>query len=118
MKKYISLFSFIALFFVGMQFSSAQSADRQQSAEARAKQKTYQIHELVTLTGEQQSDVYKVLVDAEQNLGELNKRELTDSFRQDGILTINERVEKSLKNILTPTQYETYESSLNVSNKK
>ena len=44
MKKYISLFSFMALFFVGVQFSAAQSSERQQSPEAIAKEKTYKLH--------------------------------------------------------------------------
>src|SRR5690606_16772309 len=112
MKKYLSLLSFVALFFIGMQISTAQADERQQSPEAIAKQKTYQLHELVNLTGEQQSAVFKVLVDAEQNMGELNKKDTGDKFRQEGIKTINERVNESYKKILTPAQYQTYEESL------
>ena len=112
MKKYVSLLSFVALFFIGMQFSTAQSAERQQSPEAIAKQKTYQLHQLVNLTGEQQSAVFKVLVDAEQNLGELYKKDASDQFRQEGIKTIDARVNDSYKKILTPAQYKTYEDSL------
>ncbi|WP_417198185.1 hypothetical protein [Bizionia sp.] len=112
MKKYISLFSFIALFFVGMQFSAAQSSDRQQSAEAIAKQKTHDLHQLVTLTGDQQGDVFKVLVDAEQNMGELRKREISDKFRQEGMKTLDMRVEEGLKRILTPSQFKLYQNSL------
>ncbi|TYB75783.1 hypothetical protein [Bizionia myxarmorum] len=112
MKKYISLFSFMALFFVGMQFSAAQSSDRQQSAESIAKQKTLELHNLVTLTGEQQSGIFKVLVDAEQNMGELMKRDATDNLRQEGIKTVNSRITEGYKKILTPSQYEIYEASL------
>lgn len=112
MKKYISLFSFIALFFVGMQVSSAQSSQRQLSAEAVAKQKTLELHELVTLTGDQQGEVFKVLVDSEQNMGELLKKDISDKFRQEGIKTMNTRVQEGLKKILTPSQYKMYETSL------
>lgn len=112
MKKYISLFSFIALFFVGMQFSTAQSSDRQQSAESIAKQKTLDLHNLVSLTGDQQGEIFKVLVDAEQNMGELMKRDVTDNLRQEGIKTVNSRITEGYKKILTPSQYKTYESSL------
>ncbi|MFV0573375.1 MAG: hypothetical protein ACK5M1_13245 [Xanthomarina gelatinilytica] len=117
MKKYLSFLSFIALFFIGMQFSTAQNADRQQSPEAIAKQKTYELHELVNLTGGQQSAIFKVLVDAEQNMGELVKRDKSDKLRQEGVKTVNERVEENFKKILTPEQYKTYQASL-VTDKK
>ncbi|MFL0352056.1 hypothetical protein [Xanthomarina sp. GH4-25] len=112
MKKYISFLSILALFFIGTQFSSAQSAEKQQSPEAIAKQQTYQLHELVSLTGEQQSAIFKVLVDAQQNRQELNKRPDADKLRQEGNRTVNERVEESFKKILTPEQFRTYQSSL------
>ncbi|GGG56261.1 hypothetical protein [Bizionia arctica] len=112
MKKYVSLLSFVALFFIGMQSSNAQTTERQQSPEAIAKQKTYQLHELVNLTGEQQSAVFKVLVDAEQNMSELVKKDTSDKFRQEGIKTVDKRIEDSYKQILTPSQYKTYEESL------
>lgn len=118
MKKYISLFSFIALFFVGMQFSSAQASERQQSAEAIAKQKTYELHQLVTLTGDQQGDIFKVLVDAEQNMGELKKKDVSDNFRQEGIKTIDLRVKEGFKKILNTEQYNTYITSLEEKAKK
>ncbi len=112
MKKYISFLSFIALFFIGIQFSSAQTADRQQSPEAIAKQKTYQLHQLVNLTGEQQGDVFRALVDAEQNLSGLSNKKDTDMIKQEGTRTVNEKVEASLKSILTPEQYKIYQESL------
>lgn len=114
MKKYISLFSFMALFFVGVQFSAAQSSERQQSPEAIAKEKTYKLHELVTLTGDQQGQIFRVLVDAEQNMSELKKKDISDKFRQEGVKTINLRVEEGFKNILSPSQYKMYETSLEV----
>jgi hypothetical protein len=112
MKKYVSLLSFVALFFIGMQSSTAQTADKQQSPEAIAKQKTYQLHQLVNLTGEQQSAIFKVLVDAEQNMSVLNQKDTSDKFRQEGVKTIDERVNEGYKKILTPAQYKTYEESL------
>ncbi len=114
MKKYISLFSFVALFFVGMQFASAQTSERQQSPEAIAKQKTYELHQLVSLTGDQQGDIFKVLVDAEQNMGELKKKDVSDKFRQEGIRTVDKRVQEGFKKILTSGQYATYLKSLEV----
>jgi Spy/CpxP family protein refolding chaperone len=95
-----------------MQFSTAQNAERQQSPEVIAKQKTYELHELVNLTGDQQGAIFKVLVDAEQNMGELVKRDESDKLRQEGVQTVNERVEENFKKILTPEQYKTYQASL------
>ncbi|MCX7552035.1 hypothetical protein [Xanthomarina sp. F2636L] len=112
MKKYLSLFSFIAIFFIGIQSSSAQDAARQQSPEEIAKQKTYELHELVQLTGEQQSAIFHMLVEAEQNMGALNKKDITDSLRKDGTKTVNETVQAYYRKILTPEQYETYQKSL------
>lgn len=110
MKKYLSLLSFVAIFFMGMQFSNAQSSNRQ-SPESIAKQKTYELHQLLDLSGEQQSGVYRALVDAEQNMSELVKMDATSKLRQNGIKTVNDRVLESFKKILTPEQFETYEKS-------
>lgn len=110
MKKYISLFSFIALFFVGMQFSAAQ--DAKQSPEAIAKQKTYELHELVTLSGDQQSAIYKVLLDAEQNSSAIkteNEDVMTVQKTKGAIL---ENVNSRIKAILTPEQFQIYIKSL------
>lgn len=112
MKKYISFLSFIALFFIGIQFSSAQTTDRQQSPEAIAKQKTYQIHQLVNLTGEQQSAIFRALVDAEQNLSALSTKENTDMIKQEGTKTVNQTLDETFKSILSPEQYNTYKESL------
>jgi Spy/CpxP family protein refolding chaperone len=112
MKKYISFLSFIALFFIGIQSSSAQTVGKQQSPEAIAKQETYQIHQLVNLTGEQQSAIFKVLVDAQQNSQELNKMDDSNKLKQEGTKTVNTNVEASFKKILTPEQYKTYQASL------
>ncbi|TYA54609.1 hypothetical protein [Formosa maritima] len=112
MKKYISLLSFIALFFIGMEYSSAQHAEKQQSPEAIAKQQTYQLHQLVNLTGDQQGAIFKALVDAQQNRQELDKKDATDKLKQEGTITVDERVDESFKKILTPEQYKTYQASL------
>ncbi|PWK17548.1 hypothetical protein [Xanthomarina spongicola] len=118
MKKYISFLSFIALFFIGMQFSSAQTADKQQSPEAIAKQQTYQLHKLLNLTGDQQGDIFRVLVDAQQNLQVLDKKDNTDIIKQEGTRTVNNNVEASFKKILTPEQFKTYQESLVKEEKK
>ncbi|MCX7548719.1 hypothetical protein OS188_12220 [Xanthomarina sp. F1114] len=113
MKKYLSFLSFIALFFIGLQFSSAQTDARQsQSPEAIAKEKTHELHQLVNLTGGQQSAIFKVLVDAEQNMGELNKRDVTDNLKQEGSITVRKNTEEAFKRILTPEQFNIYMESL------
>ncbi|WP_418509287.1 hypothetical protein [Corallibacter sp.] len=118
MKKYISLFSFIAMFFLGMQFSSAQaSRTTQTTPEAIAKQKTYEIHELVVLTGEQQSGVFRALVDAEENIKALNEKsdiEAIQKYKAEILSRLNDKI----KGILTPDQYKTYLTSLEEKNKK
>lgn len=111
MKKYLTFLSFIALFFIGMQFSSAQS-DARQSPEAIAKEKTHDLHQLVNLTGGQQSAIFRVLVDAEQNMSALNKNDVTDKLRQDGTKTVNQNLEEAYKRILTPEQFSLYQDSL------
>ena len=72
MKKYFTLFSVLAMFFVGIQMSNAQERSTTQTPEVIAKTKTHQMHELVNLTGEQQSSIFKLLVDSETNLAALN----------------------------------------------
>ncbi|HLV40550.1 hypothetical protein [Xanthomarina sp.] len=111
MKKYFTFLSFIALFFIGLQSSSAQTNEKQ-SPEAMAKEKTHQLHQLVNLTGGQQSAIYRVLVDAEQNTGALNKMDATDKLRQDGLKTVDQNTLESFKRILTPEQFELYQESL------
>jgi len=112
MKKYFTFLSFIALFFIGMQISSAQSTDRQ-IPEAIAKEKTHQLHQLVSLTGEQQSAIFRVLVDYEQNSSELNKMESTSKLRQEGLQTVDQRKHEAFRKILTTEQYNLYRESLN-----
>ena len=71
MKKYISLLSFIAIFFVGIQHSQAQDSNRFVEAEmpeAIAKKQTHSLHQMSELTGDQQRAVYKVFLDYQQNV--------------------------------------------------
>ena len=66
MKKYISLLSFIALFFVGIQQSQAQNTTRVVEAEmpeAIAKKQTHTLHQMAELSGDQQRAVYKIFLD-------------------------------------------------------
>jgi len=112
MKKYISLFSFIALFFVGIQQSSAQDKSiSKESPEAIAKKKTYEMNNLLVLTGEQQGSVYKVLVDAENNIAALNESESNITTIQKNKAVIYDLVNSRLKGILTPEQLRTYMAS-------
>ncbi|WP_338731269.1 hypothetical protein [Mangrovimonas cancribranchiae] len=109
MKKYLSLLSFIAFLFVGMQSSVAQDNVK---AEAVAKEKTYNLHQLVELSGQQQGEVFKVLVNAEQNLAELKKMNNSNAIKSDGIESINKTIDIEFKKILTEEQYKTYKKSL------
>lgn len=117
MKKYITLFSMVALFFVGMQTTMAQDVNDQRP-EPIAKQKTYELHKLVDLTGDQQGEVFKVLVEEQTNLSgiEENTRSIADA--QEAKLAVLENTKKRLKSILTPEQYEIYERSLQKDKKK
>jgi len=113
MKKYISLFSFIALFFVGIQQSSAQDkSERKEYPEAIAKKKTYEMHQLVELSGEQQGSVYKVLVDAEQNIAALNESGSDIVTIQKSKAAIYDLVDSRLRDILSPDQLRTYMASM------
>ena len=117
MKKYISLFSFIALFFVGIQQSNAQDSGKtmvkKERPETIAKQQTYELNNLLELTGEQQGAIFKVLVDAEHNKAAL------DGLSNDNIASaqkrkasISEFVQVKMKQILTPEQYERYTTTM------
>jgi len=117
MKKYFSLLSFIAIFFIGMQISLAQEADRQDNPEVVAKQKTYELHQLLKLTGKQQGAMFDVLVDAEKNIIELNKNKVSESVEHERMKAINEKVQANFKKILTPEQFQMYQASL-VTDKK
>ena len=114
MKKYISLLSFIAMFFVGMQFSVAQEKVKQERPEAIAKQKTFDLHQLVSLTGEQQGAIFKVLVDVEQNVASLSKGDMDIKSVQKTRSALLERKKSSIKAILTPEQFKTYSESLEI----
>lgn len=117
MKKYITLLSFVALFFVGMFSSVAQSDKPSVQLQANAKQQTYEMHQLVQLSGEQQSAVFKALVDANQNMEVLNKKkDVKSTAKLKG--EVSAQLDKRLKAILTPEQYKTYQSSLAKKEKK
>lgn len=111
MKKYITLFSIVALFFFGMQDTVAQHNSKQ-SPEAIAKQETYEMHKLVNLTGEQQGKVFKVLVDEQTNMVGIEKNAKDIATTQEAKAGILETTDKRLKAILTPEQYKIYQGSL------
>ena len=113
MKKYITIFGFFALFLVGTQFASAQEQMKKTkvSVEATAKQKTYQLHEMVNLTGDQQGDIFRLFVDAEQNLQALDAKGGDAAAIQKNKDQVLEYVDQKLNVILTPEQYKTYSQS-------
>ena len=110
MKKYITIFGFFALFLVGTQFAGAQEQVKK-SPEAIAKQKTYQLHELVNLTGDQQGDIFRLFVDSEQNLQALDAKGGDAVSVQKNKNQILEYVDQKLNVILTPEQYRAYTQS-------
>ena len=113
MKKFISLFSFIAIFFVGIQQSQAQDSNRTVEAEmpeAIAKKQTHELHQLTELTGDQQRSVYKAFVDYEANMKALKGDDIT--FVQKTKATLMETLKLRLKSILSPEQYQMYLESI------
>lgn len=116
MKKYITLFGFMAFFFVGSQFISAQNSNER--PEAIAKEQTHTIHKLVELTGEQQGKVFKVLVDAENNLSGLNETNQGIKVQNEAKAAIAKNTDMKLKAILTPEQYAIYSKNMNPKPKK
>jgi hypothetical protein len=112
MKKYVSLFSFVALFFIGMQSSSAQTTEKQQSPEAIAKQKTAELDKLLDLSGKQQGAIFDVLLDAEQTKKELQQDNVPKERKQIGEESIANNITANFEKILTPLQYATYKRSL------
>ncbi len=110
MKKYITLFSVIALFFIGMQNSVAQN--KQQTPEAIAKLKTYELHKLVNLSGKQQGEVFKVLVDAESNMSAVDSKGQNIQSSQKTKAAILDNTNTRIKAILNPEQYAIYLKSL------
>lgn len=112
MKKYLSFFSFIALFFIGMQFSSAQDAERQQNPEDIAKHKTNEIHQLVKLDEKQFDAIFNILLDAEKNMEEFNQDNISEERKEIGMDVVSKNITANFKKILTPEQYKTYEESL------
>ena len=110
MKKYITLFSVIALFFVGMQNSVAQ--EKKQRPEEIAKIKTHDLHQLVDLTGEQQGEIFKILVDAESNMAALGGNGQNIQATQKTKAAILENTNSRIKAILNAEQYAIYLKSL------
>ncbi|WP_103051522.1 hypothetical protein [Hanstruepera neustonica] len=110
MKKYITLFSVIALFFVGMQNSVAQ--EKKQRPEEIAKIKTHDLHQLVDLTGEQQGEIFKVFVDAESNMSAISSQGQNIQASQKTKSAVLENTNTRIKAILNPEQYAIYLKSL------
>lgn len=113
MKKYISLLSLIAIFFVGMQQMQAQDSRvvEAEFPEAIAKKQLHELHNTVELTGDQQMAAYKVLVDLEQNYKGLegNNDIATVQKAKSALL---ETANAKLKVILTEEQFQVYLRSL------
>lgn len=116
MKKILTLFSVIALFFAGTQFSSAQA--KKQKPEHIAKIKTHKIHEVVELSGDQQREIFNLYVDAETNLAALNLSNMNLEGVQNARAEIINATKARIKTILNREQYTTYQEYLLEENKK
>jgi len=114
MKKYITLLSFITVFFVGIQQSQAQDAKRVVEAEmpeAIAKKQTHGLHQISELTGDQQRAVYKILLDYQQNVSALNENsDIATANRAKVALMDN--VKARLKSTLNEEQFQAYLKTL------
>jgi hypothetical protein len=117
MKKYLTLFSVIALFFAGTQFSNAQE-NRQQTPESIAKFKTHKMHELVELSGDQQREIFTLLVDAETNLAALNTSTMNIQNTQSARAEVMNSTNARIKTILTRDQYVVYKKYLDKENEQ
>ncbi len=113
MKKYISLLSIIAIFFVGIQQTNAQDATQnRERPEDIAKMRTLDLHNMLELSGDQQRAIFKVLVDAEQNMIALDESGSNITQIQKAKGSIADLVETRFKEILTPQQFQKYLESL------
>ena len=120
MKKYITLFSFIALLFIGTQQTQAQDADRRaavEQPEAIAKKKTHELHQMAEMTGDQQRAVFKVLVELHENLNALDANDNIAAVQQSKAALL-ENTKARMKSILTEEQFKVYLRTLEESNKK
>lgn len=87
MKKYITLFTFVCVLFLGMQTATAQ-----QSAELKAKNKTISLEKPLELTTPQMKQVYQIFIEAyKQSEGNLTSDALHVAM-------------KKINNILQPVQ--------------
>lgn len=113
MKKYISLLSLIAIFFVGMQQIQAQDSRvvEAEFPEAIAKKELHELHNTVALTGDQQTAAYKVLVDLQQNYKGLESNDDIATVQKAKAVLL-ESAKGKLKNILTQEQFQVYLRSL------
>lgn len=110
----MTLLSFIALFFIGLQQSQAQDSDRAVEAEmpeAIAKKQTHTLHQMAELTGDQQRAVYKVFLDYQQNVSALNQNsDIAMTQRAKSALIDN--VTARLKSTLNDEQFQVYLKTL------
>ena len=118
MKKYISLLSLIAIFFVGMQQTQAQESRvvEAEMPEAIAKKQLYELHKMAELTGDQQVAAFKVLVDLHQNYKGLSEnKDLATVQKAKSVLL--ETANLKMKKILEKDQYQVYLRSLEIPKK-
>ncbi|MCF1192538.1 hypothetical protein LRR18_13160 [Mangrovimonas sp. AS39] len=110
MKKVISLFGFMLLFFVGMQTTVAQDKKVAASEDliAQAKQDAIELSKKLHLNGQQEELVLEVFVEAAKNTGEIKKANLEPKLEKARMDVINENLDLKMTDILTPEQYKKY----------
>jgi Spy/CpxP family protein refolding chaperone len=91
MKKYITLFTFICVLFLGMQTTTAQTT----TPEIKAKMKTIELSKKIELTDAQVKQVYEILLAYEKN------------NEGDAGMTLD-KARKQISSILQPEQQQKY----------
>src|SRR5690606_4964546 len=113
MKKHITILSFIVCFIASAQFVNAQETKKVRfNQEAIAKEKTHNLHLQVDLNGEQQREIFYLLVDAENNMHAVDNNGGSVSAMQARKREIQNHVNDKLRGILTPTQFRAYMQSV------
>lgn len=118
MKSYLTLFGFIALFFVGFQTSIAQEDPQTEALKKQtildhqnAKDQTFALHRVVNLSGEQVSKVNEMFltIEKKQRLIDetVDKKDL--KLKLDNLQAFKK---DSLEEILTESQYSVYLKSI------
>ena len=122
MKKYITILGCLTFFFIGMNSSNAQEVNSKQSEAAMkqsiidhdsAKKQTFDLHQLVNLSGDQVSKVHDMFLDLDKRQSQISTKS-DDGVIKEQIIKLESLKNENLKEILTNDQYGIYLKSLNL----